>query len=246
MSIRTVNAGILNPTKLLDVFLYFEGPPFYSQLRLKLTISGSRSHTDGSGITRAETLSFTKEVTLDRVPMELAGISPTAPAPGSGPANDGFDAGEFTLSSPASGYFSVGALSEVPTKVGWQIIDFFYDASFTSETCGTWSETGHADPADDDSGDLQISFLPSGFAFWNATLGYPEYLRAPADRWGTKIILPSHFASTEETVGQDISAWSNAQWRSKLGVNSITYNETEWYDTGATTDVTATFEWELS
>jgi hypothetical protein len=192
-------------------------------------------------------MSFMKEVTLDRVPMELSGTS-IIPAPaGNGPANDGFDVGDYTLTSPASGYFSVGTLSEVPTKIGWQIIDFFYDASFTAEICGTWSETGHADPANDDSGDIMISSFPTGLAFWNASLGYPEYLRAPADRWGTEISAPSHFDSGGgAVVGQNIGGWDNAQWRAKMGTNSITYDETDWFDTGSTTNVSVTFEWELS
>ena len=59
---------------------YYEAPSFYTGLRLKYMISGTRtrnrtgSHCGGlSGWTETETYDFEKELTLTRVPMDAAG-----------------------------------------------------------------------------------------------------------------------------------------------------------------------------
>lgn len=251
MSVRAVNVGILNPLRLLEASEYLEGPPFYSQLRLKLSISGSRSHTDSGGVTRSESLSYIKEITLDRAAMEFD-ATPASPAP----ANEGlttfkFDYGVFTLAPPSSGGFSIATerwdMDFVGQQIGRQTLLPFYDQNFTPEICGTWSETGNSDPDLDDSGNIEIDSLPIPTFFLSTASGAPEDYRKPADRWAASIIVPTHFGpTTGSTTAIDISGWTNAQWRSKLGVNSVTYTESYWYDSEATTDVTATFEWELS
>lgn len=251
MSVRTVSVGMLNPTKILESTSYLEAPPFYTELRLKLTISGSRSYTDGRGVTQAENLSYSKEITLDRVPMELSGATPSSQSAAGGLTTFGFDYADFTLSEPAAGYFSLATerwdVNFVAQQIGRQTLQPFYDPNFTAEVCGTWSETGNADPTDNDSGDIEISAFPVPIFWLSTAVGYPDDYRTPADRWGTTIIVPTRFGSPSGTMDQvDLSGWTNAQWRSKLGINSVDYTETTWGIAGSTTDVTATFEWELS
>lgn len=251
MSVRTVNVGVVNPLRLLDASSVIEGPPFYASLRLNLSISGSRSHTDGSGITRAESLSFSKEVTLSRVPLILTASAPTPPAASDGLTSFTFDYGVFSSSPPGAGDFSVGTenwdASGNSQQIGRQKLLLIYDQTFAAEVCGTWSVTGNPDPADDTSGNIEISAFPIPGFILSTISGSPEDYRTPMDKWRAVVEAPSVIgAGSGTTTDVDVSGWTNAQWRSKLGTYFVDYTETDWYTSGATTDVTATFEWELS
>lgn len=244
MSVRTVNAGIWKPTELYSIEPWTEGPPFYNQLDLSLTISGSRSYTF-DGVTQSETLSYTKTVTLYRQALQLFDSPANSQFAGEGPAYDGFDQGFFILDPPAAGYFQAATGIVSALKIGQQILLLFVP-TFDPEVCGTWSETGNPDPADDDSGDITIDSFPNLF-WWHESVSFPESARSPFERWGASMSVPSHFeAPVSEDVGYDVTGWTNADWRSKLGTYSITYNEPEWAFPDGTTSVSATFEWTLS
>ena len=253
MSVRTVNVGLLNPLKLLDLGELTEGPPFYSELRIKLEISGSRSIVD-LGLTYSESFNFSKEVTFSRAPLELDTDGIDFPNAEDGLVNFDFDSVFFvTPVEPASGDFCVATVPwsksspASPQQTGRQALSLFYATTFTPEVCGTWSITGNPDPADDTSGDIEISAFPiPSFALSTGITGPLDY-RKPYDEWEAYIEIPSVLAaSTGDTVALDISGWTNAEWRSKLGVHSVTYNDSGWYGVGSTSNAEATFEWELS
>lgn len=245
MSVRTVNAGIWKPTDLYSIQPWTESPPFYSQLDLSLTISGNRSYTVG-GVTKAESMSYFKTVSLERQALQLSTSPANSQLAGEGPAYDGFDEGFFITAAPSSPYFQAATGINSALKIGQQSLLLFVP-TFAPEVCGTWSETGNPDPADDGSGDITIEEFPNLF-WWHESVSFPQSLRSPFDRWGASMSVPSYFrVPVSEDVGYDVSGWTNADWRSKIGTNfSITFNEPEWYAPDGTTDVTATFEWELS
>ena len=221
-----------------------EASPHLETLRIKLTLSGSRSRTVGN-ITEEESLSYTKEITYSRVPLPISaynGLSRLTPATGIFELIDSPDtpipaANEFQLATRTYG--------SVPMHMGWQNLQFtLYDSgNFASEVCGDWTYTDAGDPANDDSGDIEIDQLPTP---WIPV--FDPARAAPSDIFygnpSGVVIAPSVlFTSYQGSMNEDISGWTNADWRAKTGVQTASYTQPSG---GITSSVVANLEWELS
>jgi len=253
VSIRVVSPLLFDPAYLSDGIRgsisspdagYFEASPHINTLRIKLTLSGSRSRTVGN-ITEEENLSYSKEITYSRVPLPISAyntMSRLTPATGifeliSSPATPIPAANEFQLATRT--------YESIPVHIGWQNLQFFlYDTgNFTSEVCGDWTYTDTGNPANDDSGDIEIDQLPTP---WIPV--FDPARAAPSDifygNYYGVVIAPSVlFRSYTGSMNADISGWTDADWRAKTGVQTASYTQPSG---GITSSVVANLEWELS
>lgn len=260
MSIRVVSPLLLSPAYLSDGIQYsvphpdggyFEASPHINTLRIKLTLSGSRSRTVGN-ITEEENLSYSKEITYTRVPLPISAYntrSALTPYTGlfeliSSPATPIPAANEFQLATRTYG--------SIPVHIGWQNLTFFlYDSGgFTSEVCGDWTYTDEGDSNNDDSGDIDIDRLPTP---WIPVFDYTRTAHSNIFHGNpTNVtIAPSVlFGSNNSYMNADISGWTNADWRAKTGVQTASVAEISYslpeFTGGITSSVVANLEWELS
>ena len=254
MSIRVVSPLLFDPAYLSDGIRgsisspdagYFEASPHINTLRIKLTLSGSRSRTVGN-ITEEESLSYSKEITYSRVPLPISAyntMSRLTPATGlfeliSSPATPIPAANEFQLATRT--------YESIPVHIGWQNLTFFlYDTgNFTSEVCGDWTYTDSGNPDNDDSGDIEIDQLPTPWIpVFDPARAAPSNIFY-GNSYGVTIAPSVLFGSGYSgSMNEDISGWTDADWRAKTGVQTASYSQPSG---GTTSSVVADLEWELS
>jgi hypothetical protein len=252
MSIRTVNVGMI-PDQLEDFLVgyYVEAPPFYTGVRIKITFSGGRSQVVGA-ITKAETLSYTNEKTFTRIPMERDSATLGIVTASSILENDvqysgepyPVSADECRIIMPTWGTndsFKSRQISKAPVEIYFQT-DLY-------EICGSWTYTDADDSGNNDSGDIMTGFFGWPRPVFVVPAGDP--LRTPMTRWipstGSFNVAPSNYFGTstaDSNTYLDVTDWDDLQWRSKLGVNTITYGEIH-ADPSITSTVSVDLEWEL-
>lgn len=253
MSIRVANPLMASP-KLMDaiypyVYRGYEASPIINTLRLKLVISGGRTETIGD-ITREETLSYTKEITYNRIPLPPSCYDYNTDLT---PEIGVFELGAGTDDTPllAANEFraiTYGGDELTLLQTAWQPLALlvYNDAEFTSaEVCGGWTYTDAGNPDNNDSGDLFIYELP-------VPLIPQSYDRhQPAQEWNGNLnnrdLAPSFFTSPlTDPLNIDISAWTPTDWRSKLGLRTFSIDEPSPWRTSGTSTVNAAFEWEIT
>jgi hypothetical protein len=252
MSIRTVNAGMI-PDQFEDylVGFYVEAPPFYTGVRIKITLSGGRSQVV-EAITKDETLSYTNEKTFTRIPMERDSATLGIVTASSILQNDlqysgdlyPVSADECRIIMPTWGTnesFKSRQISKAPAEIYFQ--------TDLDEICGSWTYTDADVPANNDSGDIMTGLFGWPRPVFVVPSGDP--LRTPMTMWvpstSSADVAPSVYFGTptaDSNTYLDITGWDDLQWRSKLGVNTITYGEVH-ADPSITSTVSVELEWEL-
>jgi len=261
MSIRTHNVGAIPPDfEDFKMGFFIEAPPFYTGIRVKMTFSGERSKTEGS-ITTTETLSCENEKTFTRIPMfrdsDVAGI-------------DEFALSEYDKEMQAISFLTPTDFDEcrivVPLwskgdglfiiprspQIGKCPVEIYYETVFSINTdvCGSWSVVDTDDPSNDASGDILIGShgWPAFFFVVDPETDPDELFRTAASRWEVAPQRPPYHSlepdGIDDTNFVDVSGWDIQQWRSKLGVNNVSYGEIH-TDTGVTSDILVEIEWEL-
>lgn len=253
MSIRTVNVGML-PDDFEDFLIGFfvEAPPFYTGVRIKVDLSGGRTKTTGS-VTIDETLSYSNEKTFTRIPMERDSDETWITTSSLVSENDineknrsmiPISADECRIVMLTFGMaetFRSRQISKAPLEIRM--------LTEVDEICGSWVYTDTADPTNDDSGDIRTGFFGWPTLLFDTPAG--DALRTPMTKWvpsfSSFTVAPSQFLGTTLEDGDrflDVSGWNDLQWRSKLGINNVSYGETH-LDPDVTSTVLVEVEWEL-
>jgi hypothetical protein len=229
-----------------------EASPAITFLRVKMIFTGTRTETttDSNPITRTETLDYTKELTLTRVPIEKNGAVLSSPVIQVSPY--GYDKSSQIVTNPSDSDFRLTQTifsnnGSPPQNMARNSVDLYWNRDFEEEVCGSWEYENTDSPELNESGDITISSFPE--------ISFTEFIGAgytnSATRWGaetTGFAAPSHFTGRVESLDPfyiDISEWTIGQWRAKMGINTFTIAETDFRDEGSSS-VEATLEWEFS
>tara|TARA_R110002096_G_scaffold153549_1_gene317368 strand:- start:318 stop:830 length:513 start_codon:yes stop_codon:yes gene_type:complete len=149
---------------------------------------------------------------------------------------------------PAANEFQLATRTyeSIPVHIGWQNLTFFlYDTgNFTSEVCGDWTYTDSGNPDNDDSGDIEIYQLPTPWIpVFDPARAAPSNIFY-GNSYGVTIAPSVLFGSGYSgSMNDDISGWTDADWRAKTGVQTASYSQPSG---GITSSVVADLEWELS